>query len=137
MDSRTLVVIAVGGGAGSAARAWIAEQVPRAAGIDVAALLVNMTGCLAIGLLHGYLAVRPVVAWWVRPFWGVGMLGGFTTFSAVALDLGRLLDEGREVPSAFSAVLVAAVVMTAPAVLAVVAGSWVSRRWWYQIASDR
>ncbi len=59
-----------------------------------ATLLVNIVGCVAIGAV----AASPAVArgpWWLRPFLITGILGGFTTFSALALETGLLLDAGR------------------------------------------
>ena len=48
-------------------------------------LLVNVTGALAMGLLIAWLADRESPAW-VRPFAATGLLGGWTTYSAFALD---------------------------------------------------
>lgn len=95
-----LLVIAVGGALGSLARWGVAEAIT---GVGVvpgpddwpwATLLVNVTGALAIGLIlaSGILVGRPG---WLGPFVVTGILGGFTTFSALALEAGLLLDEGR------------------------------------------
>ena len=56
-------------------------------------LAVNLIGGLAMGLLAGWIggsATRP--AWFLL---GVGLLGGFTTFSAYSLDLFQMLERGR------------------------------------------
>jgi CrcB protein len=59
----------------------------------LATLLVNVVGCLLLGVL--------VSGWphatWLRPFLGTGVLGGFTTFSAFALETDRLLDRAAAV----------------------------------------
>ncbi|CAB4965234.1 unannotated protein [freshwater metagenome] len=90
-----LVVIAVGGAVGSLARHSVSIIIgahdPQA--LPWGTLGVNVTGCLAIGALATAL---PVVAarWWLRPLLITGVLGGFTTFSAFALETGVLLDVG-------------------------------------------
>ena len=56
-----------------------------------ATLIVNLVGCLAIGLAARKLA-RDTVAW---AFVVTGVLGGFTTFSAFAVELNDLLDADR------------------------------------------
>lgn len=83
-----LVVVAVGGGAGALCRWALSIALPHAAGgFPTATLLVNVVGCLALGLLVGALPD----AHWLRPLLGTGFLGGFTTFSTFALETDRLL----------------------------------------------
>ena len=84
-----LLVVALGGALGSLARYGIAMALPHGRSeLPVATLLVNVAGCLLLGVL--------VAGWpharWLRPFAGTGVLGGFTTFSAFALETDRLLD---------------------------------------------
>ncbi|MFF1869257.1 fluoride efflux transporter CrcB [Kitasatospora herbaricolor] len=90
-------VVAVGGALGASARygagLWWptggAEQFPWTT------LLVNVAGCAVIGVfLVAVTEGRPVHPL-VRPFFGTGVLGGFTTFSTYAVDIHRLFDEGR------------------------------------------
>jgi len=47
---------------------------------------INITGCLLIGALMAVIEERPAHHPLLRPFVGVGVLGGFTTFSTYALD---------------------------------------------------
>ena len=87
-----MLAVAVGGGLGSLARWGVgaALEAPRD-GFPWATLLVNVTGSFALGAM-----VVLTVAWWpasrfVRPFVGVGVLGGYTTFSAYMADTRSLL----------------------------------------------
>lgn len=91
-----LLVIALGGILGSLGRFGVAEAVgPWDAGrLPWATLLVNVVGCLAIGMVAASAAVAAGPAW-LRPFVITGVLGGFTTFSALALETGLLMDAGR------------------------------------------
>ena len=57
-------------------------------------LAVNLAGGLAMGLLAGALA-RGGDTELIRLFFGVGMLGGFTTFSAFGLDVVMLAERGQ------------------------------------------
>ncbi|MFE3644611.1 fluoride efflux transporter FluC [Streptomyces sp. NPDC059169] len=57
---------------------------------------VNVVGCALIGVLMVLVSERRVVTHpLVRPFAGVGVLGGFTTFSTYALDVAELLERQR------------------------------------------
>ncbi len=90
------VAAALGGGLGALGRWGIAEALPHdAAGWPWATLLVNLTGCLVLGLLLGLVFARSPGSPWLRPFLGTGVLGGFTTFSALAVETVQLTDAGR------------------------------------------
>ncbi len=89
------VLAALGGALGALARWGVAEALPRTdGGWPWATLLVNLTGCLLMGLLLGALAARDPEPAWARPFLAVGVLGGFTTFSAFAVEVVDLADAG-------------------------------------------
>ncbi len=66
----------------------------------IATLIVNVAGSLAMGLLVGWLA-RALPPWQneIRLFVAVGVLGGFTTFSAFSLDVVTLFERGELVPA--------------------------------------
>ncbi|MEW2339820.1 MULTISPECIES: fluoride efflux transporter CrcB [Streptomyces] len=95
-QGRAVAVVALGGGIGATARyaAGLLWPTP-VGGFPWATLWVNVLGCAVIGvfmtLLAEVWAPRPLV----RPFFGTGVLGGFTTFSTYAVDIERLLDAGR------------------------------------------
>ncbi len=59
-----------------------------------ATLSVNVLGSLAMGLLAGWLARHGSAAEAWRLLLGVGLLGGFTTFSAFSLDLALMIERG-------------------------------------------
>ncbi len=90
-----LLAVAAGGVLGAEGRYGLDVLLPHAAGVfPSATLLINVSGCLLIGVLMAVLgAVRaPRLA---RPFLGVGVLGGYTTFSTFAVDVDQLLHAGR------------------------------------------
>ena len=85
----TLAVVAAGGVLGSLGRFALELALPWGGGLPWATLVVNLLGALAIGVVVTIIAdLRS----WVRPFAVPGVLGGFTTFSAFALQTGVLLD---------------------------------------------
>ncbi|WP_422741886.1 FluC/FEX family fluoride channel [Micromonospora sp. WMMD754] len=89
-----LAVIAAGGVLGALARAGVQAAVPHPpTGFPWATFGVNVTGCLLIGVLMATLTARPAGPL-ARPFLGVGVLGGFTTFSTYAVDAQRLVTAG-------------------------------------------
>jgi CrcB protein len=118
------LVVAAGGALGALCRWLVAEALPDVGGgfpWDV--LLVNLLGCLLIGVLM----VLVVEKWpdrpLVRPFAGTGVLGGFTTFSAYVADARALVASGH------AATAVAFVVVTlAGGLVAVVAGLRLTER---------
>jgi fluoride exporter len=94
--ARVLAVISAGGVLGALARDGLTLALPTpAGGVPWATLLVNVSGCLLIGVLM----VLVVEVWeahpLVRPFLGVGVLGGYTTFSTAVVDVQRLIVAGR------------------------------------------
>jgi CrcB protein len=59
-------------------------------------MIVNLAGCLAIGVLAGLVASQRVsLTPALRTFIFVGILGGFTTFSSFGLDTFTLAHGGR------------------------------------------
>ncbi|GII94724.1 fluoride efflux transporter FluC [Sinosporangium siamense] len=91
LEPATLVVIAVGGVIGALARHAATIALPQL----WSTFVVNVTGCLLIGALMAVVAGVPRAPRLLRPFLGVGVLGGFTTFSAYIVDIQQTLGEGR------------------------------------------
>lgn len=84
------LAIAVGGALGSVARHGVNVLIhgrwPMAR-FPFATLIVNVAGCLIIGLLAGLImSERLALRFYWREFLFVGILGGFTTFSTFGLD---------------------------------------------------
>ena len=87
-----LLAIALGGVAGAEARYGLDEALPHAAGdFPWATLLINTTGCLLIGVLMVLLLELTSPHRLLRPFLGVGVLGGYTTYSTFAGDTRQLV----------------------------------------------
>ncbi|HMC91369.1 MAG TPA: CrcB family protein [Allosphingosinicella sp.] len=92
-----LLLVLLGGAAGAglryeAGRLALKQLGP---GFPWGTLAVNLAGGLAMGVLAGAMAGDGMTS---RPAWllvGVGLLGGFTTFSAFSLDLFLMLERGQ------------------------------------------
>jgi CrcB protein len=71
---------------------WLPHQ---PAQLPVATLLVNASGCFLIGVLMVVVAELTAPHRLVRPFLGVGVLGGYTTFSTATVEVQQLALHGR------------------------------------------
>lgn len=121
-----LTVVAVGGALGSLGRYAVGLGLPHRVGeFPWGTMVVNLSGAFAIGLLVAYLMDRPGSHPLARPFLGVGVLGGWTTYSAFAVDLLQLADAGR-----ITALLAYAVGTLLLGTLAVGAGTAAGRALW-------
>ncbi len=58
-------------------------------------LFVNLSGCFMMGLIAGWLSFRGESSQALRLFLTTGVLGGYTTFSAFALDVALLWERGQ------------------------------------------
>lgn len=87
-----------GGGLGAALRYGFNLSAARALGQSFpwGTFGVNVLGCLAMGLIAGWLSGRAGAAFapQAKPFLMTGILGGFTTFSAFSLDAVTLWERG-------------------------------------------
>lgn len=91
-----LFLVMLGGAIGAGARhltgrATLALWGP---GFPWGTLIVNLAGGLAMGLLAGWLAARASGDEALRYLLGVGVLGGYTTFSAFSLETATMLQRG-------------------------------------------
>ncbi|MDK3255227.1 fluoride efflux transporter CrcB [Blastococcus capsensis] len=95
------LLASLGGALGALGRWGLAEALPPSpTGWPWATLLVNLTGCLLLGALLAALAARSPEPPWVRPFLGIGVLGGYTTYSTFAVEVVRLAEDGSSLAAA-------------------------------------
>lgn len=100
------VLVMLGGATGSLGRYLIQVATRDWFGsFPAGTLIVNVTGCFAIGMLNtaftGPLPIRPEY----RAALIVGVLGGFTTFSAFGWDTFVLADHGHKTSAMLNIVL--------------------------------
>ncbi|MFG1478851.1 fluoride efflux transporter CrcB [Xanthobacter sp. V4C-4] len=93
-----VVVVFLGAGLGGVLRHLVNISLPKllGTGFPFATFLINVSGCLLMGLITGYLAFRDGEAWSqsLRLFLTTGVLGGYTTFSTFSLDFLFLMERG-------------------------------------------
>ncbi|GAA1017875.1 putative fluoride ion transporter CrcB 1 [Acrocarpospora pleiomorpha] len=89
-----LAAISAGGVLGALGRYGISVALPHPpGGFPWSTFLVNVSGCLLIGVLM-VLVTEVWTAKLLRPFLGVGVLGGYTTFSTYVLDIHQAMIAG-------------------------------------------
>ena len=104
-----LLYVMVGGAVGSGARYLTGRAMLSLLGPDYpfGTLAVNLIGGLLMGVLVGVLARNTASETW-RLLLGVGVFGGFTTFSAFSLDVVTMIERGA-IGVAFGYVLVSVI----------------------------
>lgn len=92
---KEFLLVAFGGMVGASLRYLISLTLAQAVntGFPLATLLINLSGCLLIGLLYGNFSGTTQFSW-IQPFLMIGLLGGFTTFSSFSLECINLLKSG-------------------------------------------
>lgn len=87
-------IVFLGGGLGAALRYGMNVSIGRALGSEFPwhTLVINITGCFIMGLLTEMMALKLNVSQEARLFLTTGILGGYTTFSAFALDFAFLFE---------------------------------------------
>lgn len=90
---RDALLVAAGGASGTLLR-WAATITARHIGLAAPGMifLINVSGCFAFGLLHGFCLARHE-AWRLALL--TGLLGGYTTFSTFGWDTFQLIQSGR------------------------------------------
>ena len=117
----TLVAVLLGGLIGTGLRLTLDAVLPHTdSGFPWSTLLINVVGSLALGLLVA--RVWPTASSWVRAGLGTGVLGSFTTFSALIVSLLTLTQAGMSL-LALVYLLVSLVAGFAAALLGVRLGS--------------
>jgi len=92
-----VLLVALGGGAGAALRFLLGGWAATAFGPSFAwgTWIVNILGSFLLGMLAGYLMRLETDGEGVRLLLGVGLLGGFTTFSTLSIELVAMLNRGE------------------------------------------
>ena len=114
-----LLLVGLGGFIGAATRYGVILGVSRLAGqpsFPWGVLTVNVAGSLLIGVLAGLAETRQLFGPGVRLFLFVGVLGGFTTFSAITNDTLTLLRNAAYFSAAANVLLTVGLGLAAVAV---------------------
>ncbi|MFI0901323.1 fluoride efflux transporter CrcB [Streptomyces sp. NPDC020983] len=91
-----VAAVALGGAIGASARYGAGLLWPTPSGsFPWTTLFVNAAGCAVIGVFMVLITEVWTVHRLVRPFFGTGVLGGFTTFSTYAVDIQQLVQHGH------------------------------------------
>ena len=99
------VAVFLGGAFGSLFRFLISEWFPvNKFNIPLTIIIINFTGCFIMGMADGVFE-RFTVQSHYKYFVTVGLLGGFTTFSAFSLEFSNLIRNGNIFSSMLYAVL--------------------------------
>ena len=118
-----ILLVFLGGGLGSVIRHFLGVLAVRRFGeVALGTLAVNVTGSFLMGFAVGYLMSRGLLNTHLRPFFLVGFLGGYTTFSAFSLDAVNLWERG-DVTASIVYILTSVLV----SLLALLLGFFVSR----------
>jgi CrcB protein len=119
-----LLLVATGGALGACLRYCVGRWALATLGPDFpwGTWGVNIIGGMAMGLLAGMLARIDAGGDGLRLLLGVGVLGGFTTFSAFSLELYTMITRGEALLAGAYAVS-----SVAGSVVALLAGVWLAR----------
>ncbi len=120
----SVLYVALGGALGASGRYLLGLATLRifGAGFPMGTLAVNVIGSALMGILLGYLNSKGSENESLRLFIGVGLLGGFTTFSAFSLESIFMLE--RKAYGAFVSYIGLSVGLS---LLALLAGLWLAR----------
>jgi CrcB protein len=124
MNLYTLFIIGLGGFIGSTLRYVTVRLVDSKlnALIPYGTLIVNVVGSFLLGMIYMLALRKAGISEDVRLFLGVGFCGGFTTFSAFALENFTLLEQ-----KIMGVSLLYITISIVGSILALAAGVWASR----------
>ena len=93
----TSLIIGLGGFIGTIFRFLLSSLIDKSftTTFPIGTLLVNLIGCFLIGLVSGYFSQKLGDQTQLFFFLTIGVLGGFTTFSAIALDSQVFIENGE------------------------------------------
>jgi CrcB protein len=123
-----VAVVALGGAIGAVARYAASLWWPaHSGGFPWTTFGINVVGCAVIGAFIVVITDVWAAHRLVRPFFGTGVLGGFTTFSTYAVDIQKLVDAGH--PRTALAYLAATLIAALAAVWLAVAAARRVLKW--------
>ena len=102
---RDVLFVALGGAVGSVLRYGVGKVMGPTADAPIPwhTLVVNVSGAFVLGLLIAFAARQGWPGWW-RPLLGVGLLGGYTTFSTFALEATEMSLRGTHLTAGLYAI---------------------------------
>lgn len=120
----SIFAVAVGGAIGAVLRYLLNIEVTRTLGAHFpwGILIVNLVGCFVMGAIAEGFALKFSAPQEIRSFMMTGILGGFTTFSAFALDAGNMIER-----DAFGLAGIYVVASVGGSILALFVGLWTMR----------
>ena len=119
-----LLLVMIGGAIGAGFRYHIGRTalLHMGPGFPWGTLIVNLVGGLLMGILAGIITADTAADRTLYTFLGIGVLGGFTTFSAFSFDIFAMLERGElAIAGAY------AVASVAGSVMLLVLGYWLAR----------
>ena len=114
-----LVWVGIGGAAGACARFLVSTWLFVPGQFPWPTLVINIAGSLGIGVIWGLAGQQAWFDQWGRYLLVVGLLGGFTTFSAFSLEVVGLVEGGRAAQ---------AIGYVAASLIGCVAAAWLGQR---------
>ncbi len=93
-----ILIIGIGGFLGAISRYIVSnwsQNLPKFATFPVGTLVVNVSGCLAIGVIFGLVESRQLFTPETRLFLLIGFLGSFTTFSTFGFETFSFFQDGQ------------------------------------------
>lgn len=125
----TLALVAGGGAVGTLTRAALVDALPSSAGdFPWATWTANTTGAFLLGVVVAVVVAGTTTRWWVQPLLASGLLGAFTTFATLVLELHALLEGGRAGTAAVYTAATLAGGLVAAMAGARTAGAWTRAR---------
>jgi CrcB protein len=123
MNLYAIMYVGLGGAIGSIARYITVKSIDEriSSSFPFGTITVNITGSLILGFLYGLSMRKPEIGQNWRLFIGTGICGGFTTFSAFALENFNLLPQKGLLALIY---IIASLVL---GILAVAGGYWIGK----------
>jgi fluoride exporter len=127
MNISLVMLVGAGGFLGTIARFVAVQFIDSriSANFPWATLAVNLSGCFLIGLIYGLNANEAVLSRNWKFFLTTGFCGGYTTFSAFALENFVLLEQ-RMIPSSLLYIIISVVAGIASTFLGIFIGKWIN-----------